>query len=346
MSRARADASITRHVIDGFDFPLGVYPVESMTPREGYTVAFEPADASAPSGPDGQEVEAAEWPDRYTFDIVVRASRVEPLAKQLFAMLPGRIYPILDLLGNDSYREIDPYIGYELVGLERFLDAIRRFKSFLYEDGMVGFGAMSEEPFFYIFVDEHKIITVRAPVHLRERIESLLAAFELKTVEQLSGADSALHEHRGVLEAPPDRPDLLTAEEIIEELIDLWGLELNIDPTGNFDAEGNSLGITGWRCIGRILDASNELRYREVILTAGSLDVARELSMDDVLSTEGDELLKRSPQSEAADEPSSDVHILVTERLRPEELEQAVKALDGPTPDLQQERVWVSRWLD
>lgn len=352
MARCRVDRSISRHTIEGFDFPLGVYPVEPMSPKEGYTTAFEQADAVAPTTfDDRDDGEPSEWPDRYVFDVVVKASRVEPLVRQLFAMLPGRVYPILDLLGNDAYREIDPYIGYDLVGIERFLDSARRFRSFLFEDGMVGFGAMSEEPFFYVFVDEHKIITVRVPVEQKDRVEALMVAFDLKAVEQLSGADAALHEHRGVLEAPADRPDLLTAEEIVEELIDAWGLELNIDPDSNQDAEGAELGVTGWRCIARVLDDQSDIRYRESLLSAGSLVVARELAMDDALSADGDDKLaastgKDSAEKETADEPSTDVFVLACERLKAEEFDAVLKAAGIKSPRLTEERVWTSKWLD
>src|SRR5205814_9142077 len=84
---------------------------------------------------------------------------------------------------------------------------------------------------------------------LREKVESVLAAFDLGEVEEIAGADAATHEHRGVLDTPDDRPDLLTAEEIVEELREDWGLVLNVDAERNIDDEENDLGITGWRCI-------------------------------------------------------------------------------------------------
>jgi hypothetical protein len=243
MSRCRADKSLKRHEIDGVAFPLGVYPVEEMKPRTGYTLHFEPAD-----GTDG---DWEEWPDRYVFDAFVSATRVEPLCRMLFSLLPGRVYPILDVLGQDEYREIDPFVAYDLVSQDRFLDAVRRFRDFFFEDGLVGFGAMSEEPFVYVFVDEHKIVTVRVEASLREKVESLMAAFDLTVVDEIAGADAATHEHRTVLDAPESQPDLLSVEEIVEELREDWGLIVNIDPESNIDDEENELGITAWRCIAR-----------------------------------------------------------------------------------------------
>ncbi|MGE3107152.1 MAG: hypothetical protein AB7G11_15455 [Phycisphaerales bacterium] len=297
MSRCRVLPSLTRKIIDDVAFPLGAYPVEEMTPRTGYTLTFEPADG------DDQDGDWEEWPDRYVFDIFVSAVRVEPLCRALLAMLPGRFYPILDVLGHDEYREVDPYVAYELISQERFLDAIRRYRGYFYEDGLVGFGAMSEEPFVYVFVDEHKIVTVRVQADMRERVERLLTAFDLPEVEEIAGADAATHEHRGVLDAPDDRMDLLTADEIVEELRNEWGLVLNIDPDTNVDDDGNELGITGWRCLARhevITDLPGgegeakqggerasgdaaggspgpEPRYAEVLLTADSIAGAERL---------------------------------------------------------------------
>jgi hypothetical protein len=251
MARCRVDESIQRTIIDDFAFPLGVYPVEPMSPRQGYTVWFEPADGDDEDDDDTGDAGAQweEWPDRYVFDIAVTSTRLEALVRQLLALLPPRVFPILDVLGADAYREVDPYVAYDPIGQEHILDALRRYRGYFFEDGLVGFGAMSEDPFLYVFVDEHKMVTVRVQADHKERLEALLAAFDLPPVEKVAGADATVHEHRGVLDAPEGRPDLLTAEEIVEELRDEWGLVLNVDPSGNTDDDGNELGITGWRCI-------------------------------------------------------------------------------------------------
>ncbi len=281
MARCRVDPSIERVTMEGFNFPLGVYPIEAMTPRAGYTVDFEPADGDNDPSSGG---EWEEWPDRYVYDIVIGADRLEPLCRSLLALLPGRVYPILDVLGQDAFREIDPYISYELIGMDRFTDMIRRFRGYFYEDGLCGFGAMTDEPFLYVFVDEHKIVTVRAETDHKERVERILAAFDLEVVEQPAGADSAAHEHRGVLEAPDSRSDLLTAEEIVEQLRDEWSLTLNIDAETNVDDEGNDLGSTGWRCLVRCIaeseDGPRAPRYADAVLTADCLRRAEELALD------------------------------------------------------------------
>lgn len=350
MPRCRVDKSVERIQVSGFDFPLGVYPIEPMTPREGYTVAFESADGGE-DDPDQETSQWEEWPDRYVWDIVVKASRVESLCRSLFAILPGRIYPILDVLGNDAFREIDPYIADEPIGQERFLDALRRFRGWFYEDGLVGFGAMSDEPFVYIFVDEHKIVTVRAETSLKDRIERLLTAFDLTEVEQLSGADAAVHEHRGVLDAPDDRPDLLTADEIVENLRDDWGLVLNIDGAGNRDEAGNDLGTTGWRCVVRVFGTSGQVRYAEAYLTADCVNDAGDLALDavtDLPLPEGFALRQRPEAEKGGDEPEPvepDLDVLTADRLTPEDLTaaagpDAAKALESGLG-----RVFACRWL-
>jgi len=133
MHRCLLNPALERVRVNGFAFPLGVYPVEPIAPKSGYTVDFEPAD--------GDE-EWEEWPDRYVYEVLVSAERLRPLCSALLSLLPGRVYPILDVLGNDAFREIDPYIAYELAGVESLYDGLRWYEPFLFEDGLCGFGAM------------------------------------------------------------------------------------------------------------------------------------------------------------------------------------------------------------
>lgn len=348
MPRSSVDPSLVRKEINGVAFPLGAYPVEDMTPRTGYTLTFEPADG------DDEDGDWEEWPDRYVFDIFLSATRVESLCRSLFAMLPGRFYPILDVLGHDEYREVDPYVAYELISQERFYDAIRRYRGFFYEDGLVGFGAMSEEPFVYIFVDEHKIVTVRVQADMRERVERLLNAFDLAEVDEIAGADAATHEHRGVLHAPDDRLDLLTADEIVEEVRNDWGLVLNIDPDTNVDDEGNELNITAWRCLARheispdlpVAPAEKgaegdaaaaekptstepplvKARYAEILLTAESIAAAERLMWEGMEQLTGKARSPRPPQPKR-DEAGA------PESLEDESADESDTDLDSEIPD-------------
>lgn len=328
MARSRIDTSIERIEKGGFACPLGAYPVnpDDFAPLQGYRVEFEPADG------DDDEGEWEEWPDRYMYDVVISHERLESLARACFALLPGRVYPILDVLGNDAYREVDPYIAYEPVGFERFIDAIRRHRGWFYEDGMVGFGAMSVEPFVYVYIDEHKILTVRAQVDLRERVEKILGAFDLQPVEEPLGVDSVEHEHRGVLDAPEDRTDLLTLDEIIDELRDQWRLELNVDPEENVDDDGRQLGVTGWRCVVRTASADGERdEYKVVMLAAPNLSDAERMAVGAV---------------DASDRVSVEgAEVVAADRVRPDEFAQLVGR--GPDEDLlDAARVWKVGALD
>lgn len=301
--RCKADPAVKRVVIEGMQFPLGVYPIEPMTPKQGYAVLFEPADG------DGEEEGWEEWPDRYLYDIVISAERLEPLCRALLSLLPGRVYPILDVMGHDAYREIDPYVAYELVGLDRYTDALRRFRDFFFEDGMCGFGVMSEEPFIYLLVDEHKIVSMRVEPQMRERLEKVLHAFDLEAVAEPAGADAASHEHQGVLMAPEDRPELLTADEILEYLREEWRLTLNLEVERNLDDEGHELGLTEWRAVVRAMtDGEEPDRYAEVLLIAPNLLVAEEMVRDAVVDLAVESSLKVGP-----------VAIIALDRIDPEQ---------------------------
>jgi len=329
MVTCTVDPAISRVEIDGFRFPLGAYPVEPMKPKAGYSLHFEPADGGDQSG------DWEEWPDRYHFDVVISSDRVEPLCRMLLSILPGRVYPILDVLGRDAYREIDPFIAYELIPLERFTDGLRRFRDFLLEDGMVGFGAMCEEPFFYLFVDEHKIVTIRAAPDMKEKVEKVLHAFDLELTEEPAGADAATHEHRSVLLVPDDRPELLGPDEVVEQLRDAWQLVLNVDPDENVDDDGQPLGVTAWRCLARCELDDKPPRYAEVILKSATLRSAEECTFDAVDALCGDKV------------EVQDVVVISSDRMKPEQLaELKLPTRKSNTPTSPNGQILSSRWLD
>jgi hypothetical protein len=311
MPRCLIDQSIERRHEGEFAFPLGVYPVEALNPREGYVVMFEPADGEdehdrdeadsyttstyaddppytsdtddtpPPYGPGDKPQDW--WPDRYVFDIQVNANRLGVLVDMALSLMPGRVYPILDVIGEDAYREIDPYMSYELVGTERVIDGIREMRGYLYEDGMVGFGAISDDPFMYLFVDEHKLVTFAVEPDDHGRVVDMLAALGLEPLDDLRSVETVSHEHRSTLVLPGENTQAFSYEEIVEFLRDQWRLRLNIDPMTNLDEHGRDLGVTGWRCIARC--QSHDLgtaRYAECLLRARCLAEAEEFALDAV----------------------------------------------------------------
>jgi hypothetical protein len=392
MSRCRVDPELARTVIDGFAFPLGVYPIEPMRPLPGYIVEFEPADA----GVGGEEGQFEEWPDRYVFEVVISAERLEPLCRSLLGLFAwgssrgaslagggGRVYPIVDYLGHDQYREVDPYISYDLIGADRFLDAIRRYRGFFFEDGLCGVGAMIDEPFLYIFIDEHKIVTIRCEPHRREKVERILQAFDLELLTPANppaGADAAAHEHRTIMVTADDRPDLLTADEIIETLRDEWNLVLNVDPEANLDEEGRELGVTPWRCLVRVgseepLDRPGGESQGAAAGTAGesggeppsggdrepgsesadnrSYDRAAHTAYIDVVLTAGSLRAAEEMAMDAADEMApegmwDEATVVFADRVRPEMIQEFIRTHQKTTPENSrpEERIIWTGWLE
>jgi len=325
--RCEVDPTIERVAIDSMTFPLGIYPIEPMEPRQGYTLDFESADGDDKSG------DWEEWPDRYVFDVVISAERLPTLVFSLLSLMPDRIYPILDVLGRDAFREIDPYISYDHLGLDCLLDGLIRYHPFFFEDGLVGFGAMSDDPFLYMFVDEHKIITIRAEPAIKDRVEQALAAFDLHEREDPAGADAAAHEHRSVLRTSPDRPELLGTDEIVERLRDDWRLLLNVDPEHNVDDQGRPLGVTAWRCLVRAPGKKDSYRYAEILVTANCLREAEDMAADAVL-----------PEIDV--EYYEDLQVISADRLGPKEFTRELGR--DPVPGLEElskPQIWERRWL-
>jgi len=345
------DPTLERTRTGEMTYPLGVYPVEPIEPRPGYAVEFESADGAE----DGSDLE--EWPDRYVYDIVISADKLPALVLQLMAMMPLRVYPILDFLGHDDFREIDPYISYERLGVDRIIDGLRQFTGFFYEDGMCGFGAMSEEPFIYWFVDEHKILTVRAQAGLKDRVVGLLDAFGLEAMPEPTGVDGAAHEHRSVLIVPEGRDNVLAAEEIVGYLRQEWRLTLNVNPESNIDDEGNELGVTGWRCVVRcVRGQEGPVRYAEVLLWAENIAQAEEMvhtAIEEMITAEEESAAEKedpaSTDEDSIDDDWADLTILALDRLSDEHLEavwtELATASRGELKG-REPRVIVARWLE
>jgi hypothetical protein len=336
LPKCEIDTSLERVTVGDFAFPLGVYPVETMAPKPGYAVEFEPAD--------GDDDEVEEWPDRYVFEAVISAQRMPQLFRSMLALLPAKIFPIFDVIGYDAYREIDPYISYELLGLDRYLDTIRRFGGMFFEDGWCGIGAMSDSPFLYVFLDEHKVLTVRCTDQHREQVEAVFKAFDLSPVDQPAAADNAAHEHRSVVYAPEHRMDLMSFDDICDALREEWKLVLNVDPDRNIDDEGQDLGVTGWRCQ-LVMHFTTEptTLYAEVILEAGSLN-------------EADHLAQQAAERmlEEIDRVCEDARMLQADRLTAEDTQQlASKARAGSAGEFVSQRktqqtggVLFARWMN
>jgi len=153
-----------------------------------------------------------------------------------------------------------------------------------------------------------------------------------------------------VLLAPNDRPDLLAAEEIVEELLDLWRLDLNVDREGNVDDRGVEQGITGWRMvIRRWDDPEAPPQYAEVFLTAGSLGVAEELAYTAAsapIAKPDEQPSEPDLVAELMSEPPLDMSMILADRVTPETYEKLLAEVGSPTPPgMDANQVHVVRWL-
>lgn len=368
MPTVQIDESVERRSSGAFRFPLGVYPIEPIESSPGFVSDFEASDGGEDQGVAADPTGAGEWeewPDRYMFDVLVSAERLPSFCRALFSLIPARVYPILDVLGNDAYREIDPYIAYDLVGVERFLDGFIHFGEWMLEDGLVGFGAMSMDPFFYVFVDEHKAVTIRVEVGLRETIRGLLESFDIEEVPEIMGPDAVQHEHRSVLLRTNDPRAGLHPEEIIEKLQDAWLLQLNIDTTANIDDDGKDLGVTPFRCVLRCVSTPSEsdpagdakpdedgspadggpqtsvpapdaeIVYCETLLTSASYEAAESMAID----TAG----TNPPDGRSF----ADVRLVFADRCRPDHFLEMLRSAGGSAdvPDLKDVRMFAVRWF-
>jgi hypothetical protein len=117
----------------------------------------------------------------------------------------------------------------------------------------------------------------------------------------------------------------LTAEEIVERLIDSWMLQLNIDPRTNVDEQGRDLGFTVWRMVARCVPEEEEAAvYAEILLVSDCLENAEALAVQAV-----------NTGSEVPQRPLNgwlEVHVPSCERLTPERAAQILEQAEPVAP--------------
>ena len=264
---------IQRAVIDGFALALGITAADITPPAVGYTIAYT-------AGRD-------EEPDTYSFYVAVSHERVAPILTKVFTLLPETVSAIVEISSRDAYRQTDVFLSrQELTGHE-FLDTWRTWQSILLEDGSIGAGANSENPFVEVFVDQWKGISIIVPLDMRREVEEILVSMELQEVPETwdVGDDNR------ALEAVKIRPVLAsvngTSADIDDVLLELrrkWGMELNIDPETNIDDGGQRLGQTLWHAVLGVHGAGDADQFADMSVwaTAGSLSQL-ELLIDGML---------------------------------------------------------------
>lgn len=264
---------LKRSEVEGYQFPLGIEPISLPAPKQGYTLEYTPGD-------DGD-------PDTYAFHIVLSHDRLSAVIRDAFDFLPAEVVPIVEIGSRDAYRALDIYLGSEMIPTDDFLKVWKRFEPLLLEDGSIGAGANAEQPFVEIFLDTWKGLLINVPINMRREVEQMLARHGLREVletwpHDLDHSPEPPSQLREVLRTEDDQsPDL---DEILLQLREAWGLELDVDPDANVDESGRRLGMVLWHAI--ILAVRQDRRgkgaYITVWATAGSLAEMERLVNDHV----------------------------------------------------------------
>ncbi len=207
-------------------------------PVQGYTLAYNEAEEDEP--------------DSYAFHVVVSHERLRAVIRAAFDLLPDEVVPIVEIGSRDAYRAVDVFLGEEAVSRAHFLAVWHAFESIILEDASLGVGANSEEPFIEVFVDSWKGVAIHVPIDMRDRVEEVLHGLGLDEVPETWADDPESDPLPGtairdVLELVDEQsPDI---DELLLQLRELWGLELNVDPETNLDEAGRNLGLTLWHAV-------------------------------------------------------------------------------------------------
>ena len=257
---------------EGFQLPLGVEAEGLPSPTQGYTLEYNAA-----------EVEDA---DSYSFHVVTSHDRVRAVLHTALTLLQHEVFPVVEVGSRDAYRSIDVFSAQVPLPKREFMEIWSAFEPFLIEDATIGAGASSEEPAIEVFLDAWKGVSIHVPVRMREEVEIMLAGLGLNEVPETWPSDIeqdviSSSRVRDVLELLDDQsPDL---DELLLQMREAWGLELDVDPEVNLDEGGRQLGFTLWHAIIVVepQDATPDLgAYVSVWATATSLKQVEELVAD------------------------------------------------------------------
>ena len=259
--RLRSD--LTRATIGDFALPLGVEPGVLPAPTQGYTLKFSQA--------------ADDGPDTYSFDVVVSHEKLASLLLDAFeALLPDEVFAIVEVGSRDAYRSTDVFISAEPIPKPEFIDSWKSYEHVLLEEGTIGAGANSDDPYVEVFIDHFKGLFIQVPVDLRDPTEALLQRAGLKEVGEtwptsVQDLPMDVTMVRPVVVAEEGQHDIM--DELLFELRQVWSLDLNIDVERNIDDSGRNLGLTLWyaEAILEHSEDSNLITHATIWATAGSL---------------------------------------------------------------------------
>ena len=254
---------LQRAMIGTFALPLGIEPLNLPAPNQGYTLEFH-------EGEDGD-------PDGWSFHVVASHDRMVGLVREAFGLLPEEVSPIVEVGSRDAYRSTDIYLANEPVPFEDFLETWEAFEPVILEDASIGVGANAEvdDAFVEVFLDSWKGLLIHVPDDMKGQVERMLRRHSLREVEETWPEDlddeGPPSQVREVLQIDDEEsPDL---DEVLLQLRERWGLELDVDPETNLDDAGRSLGNTLWYGIALCREASGQGggAYITMWVTAGSV---------------------------------------------------------------------------
>lgn len=239
-------SDLERHRIGGFQLPLGLEPIDLPAPQQGYTVEFVEGDEGSP--------------DTYRFYVVTSFERVSALLDDLFELLPDEVFPLVEVGSKDAFRTMDVFSAREPMPFDDFIDDWRQYRQVILEDGSIGAGAQADEPYMEVFVDSWKGIEVQAPPEMRDDVERVLGRHGLEEVEHTWPPDvderpePPLNVREILVLDDEECPDI---DEVLFQLREAWGMELDVDPEENVDDAGRRLGRTLWHVVA-VVDSADE----------------------------------------------------------------------------------------
>ena len=310
MREFRLRDDLERVAVEGYALPLGVERLEAPAPRQGYVVDFVSGEDDAP--------------DTYAFQLAISHERLRPLLHALFELLPGEVSPVVEIGSVDAYRSIDTYLAAEPLFIDDFLATWDEFEPILLEEVSIGVGATADEPFLEVFVDAWKSVAIQCQVDMREAVDAILEAHGLQEVSEtwdeqaFDGVDPPYRMREILVIEDEHSPDL---DELLLQLREDWGLQLDVDPHSNIDEGGRELGFTLWHAIAMADPVAEKSggAYVAVWATARSLEEAEDL-IEAAVEGSGEWLLDRiySIERVAFDERPEDMSELAPRRDRAE----------------------------
>ena len=167
--------------------------------------------------------------------------------------------------------------------IDDFLEDWSEYAPVLMEDGSIGAGAQSDDPWIEVFLDSWKGIEVQVPVQLRDDVERILGQHRLEEVlhtwppEVDERPEPPLNVREILTLDDRDCPDL---DEILFQIRQAWALELDEDPEENVDETGRRLGRTLWSVVAVVESADPDVPragYAMAWVTAASLGEVRRM---------------------------------------------------------------------